>query len=224
MTTGAPGTLPGMPRRITERAARRLRLFDGLLNQFPPGRVVDLGAGHGKFSLRAADAGWQVTAVDARDGRFIEDDRITWVKQDVREFDVAGYDLILCLGLFYHLTVDDQLALLRRAAGTPMIIDTHLATKTPTHPLSPPGTAQGYHGRFYSEGNWEHRDTASWENDQSFWPRPKEFYRMLAEHGYPAVYAGVPWVTTDRTFFLCLPSTGVRRSESRSSAGSPPGR
>jgi len=29
---------------------------------------------------------------------------------------------------------------------------------------------------------------------------------MLAEHGYPTVFAGVPWVTTDRTFFLCLPA------------------
>ncbi len=182
-----------------------MRLFDGLVNHFPRGRLVDLGAGHGAFSVRAADAGWDVTAVDARDTRFVEDDRVTWVRQDIREFDLTGFDLILCLGLFYHLTLDDQLSLLDRASGTPMIIDTHVATPNPTHPLSPPVTVRGFRGRYYQENGWRERATASWENEKSFWPRREAFYRMLAEHGYPAVYAGAPWVTRDRTFFLCLP-------------------
>ncbi len=189
-----------------DRPARRMQLFDALIGRFPEGRLVDLGAGHGQFSLRAADAGWSVTAVDARETRFPPDDRITWVRQDVRTFELGGFDLILCLGLFYHLTIEDQVALLDRAAGTPMIIDTHLATAKPTHRLSAPVTALGYRGRLYSEEGWEDRETASWQNDASFWPRPREFYRMLAEHGYPTVFAGVPWVTTDRTFFLCLPA------------------
>jgi hypothetical protein len=182
-----------------------MQLFDGLVKAFPPGRLVDLGAGHGAFSQRAADAGWDVTAVDARSTRFVEDDRITWVQQDVREFDLGGFDLILCLGLFYHLTLDDQISLLDRAAGTPMIIDTHVATAKPTHELSPPVTLQGYRGRFYAEKGWEDRTTASWLNEDSFWPVRRDFYRLLADHGYPAVFAGAPWVTRDRTFFLCLP-------------------
>ena len=181
-----------------------MNFFDALIGRFPVGRLLDLGAGHGQFSLRAADAGWRVTAVDVRETRFPSDDRVTWVHEDVRSFDLSGFDLILCLGLFYHLTVDDQVTLLDRAAGTPMIIDTHLATTKPTHALSPPVTARGYRGQLYSETGWEGRTTASWQNDASFWPRPKEFYRMLAEHGYSVVFAGVPWVTTDRTFFLCL--------------------
>ena len=184
---------------------RRLDLFDGLLGRFPPGRVVDLGAGHGKFSLRAADAGWDVTAVDARSNRFADDDRITWVEQDVREFDLTGFDLILCLGLFYHLTLDDQLSLLGRVSGTPTIIDTHVATNHSTHQLSPPVEVKGYRGRMYAENGWENRNTASWQNEQSFWPRPKALYRMLEENGFTAVYAGVPYVTADRTFYLCLP-------------------
>ena len=66
-----------------DRPARRMQLFDALIGRFPEGRLVDLGAGHGQFSLRAADAGWSVTAVDARETRFPPDDRITWVRQDV---------------------------------------------------------------------------------------------------------------------------------------------
>lgn len=188
-----------------ERFRRRSEIFDAILSGFPRGRVVDLGAGHGKFSLRAADLGWDVTAVDARTTRFVEDDRITWVQQDVREVDLEGFDLILCLGLFYHLTLDDQVALLRRAAGTPLVLDTHVATPNPTHPLSGPVEVGGYRGRYYSEEGWEHRNTASWGNVESFWPRRAELYRMLADHGYPAVLAASPWVTRDRTFFLCLP-------------------
>lgn len=188
-----------------EIMVRRFELFDGLLKMFTPGKALDLGAGHGMFSIRAADAGWQVTGVDARSERFPDDDRVTWLQRDVREVDMGGFDLIFCFGLFYHLTLEDQLDLLARASGTPLIIDTHLATAKPTHQLSAPVTVDGYRGRFYSEKGWQRRPTASWANDQSFWPRPPAFYRMLRENGYPAVFAGSPWVTTDRTFFLCLP-------------------
>ncbi|QIX26203.1 class I SAM-dependent methyltransferase [Nocardioides sp. JQ2195] len=186
-------------------STRRFQLFDALLRQVPTGRVVDLGAGHGAFSVRAADAGWDVTAVDARSTRFPDDPRVTWLEKDIREVDLTDFDLVLCLGLFYHLTVDDQVALLDRAAGRPLILDTHVATRNPTHELSEIVTAGGYKGRLYDEKGWERRPTASWENEESFWPTGRELYRMLADHGYPAVFAGVPWVVRDRTFFLCLP-------------------
>jgi len=184
---------------------RRLEVFDRLLRLVPTGRLVDLGAGHGTFSVRAADAGWDVTAVDARDTRFPEDPRVTWRKQDIREVELQSFDLILNLGLFYHLTVDDQVALLQRAAGRPMILDTHVATSRPTHELSDEVTVGGYRGRLYAEKGWVGRTTASWGNDESFWPTRSELYRMLRDHGYPVVLAAVPWVVRDRTFFLCLP-------------------
>lgn len=180
-------------------------MFDSLLRLFPTGRVVDLGSGHGLFAVRAADAGWDVTAVDARTERFPADPRITWVPRDVRDFDLRGFDLILVLGLFYHLTVEDQVALLDRASGTPLILDTHLTTEHNEFRLSELMTAGGYQGRHYSEKGWAGRSTAAWGNEASFWPTTEAFYRMLAEHGYPSVFAGVPWVTPDRTFFLCLP-------------------
>ena len=69
----------------------------------------------------------------------------------------TGYDLIVNLGLFYHLTLDDQLFLLDRAAGTPMILDTHVATNKPqgVGPLRA-GQSAGYSGRLYSEANKQH--------------------------------------------------------------------
>lgn len=192
-----------------EVRTRRSTLFDAILGFLEPGRVLDLGAGHGAFSLRAANAGWDVTAVDARDQRFPDDSRVTWVVQDVRKTDLSGYDLILCLGLWYHLTVDDQIDLVSRMASTrtPVVIDTHVATDTPTHTLSDPVVEKGYEGRYYDERGWARRVTASYQNQESFWPTLDAFHRMLAEHGYPAVFAATPWVTADRTFFFCSPGS-----------------
>lgn len=187
---------------------RRFQLFDALLGLFHPGRVIDLGAGHGSFSVRAADAGWRVTALDARTVRFQDDPRVTWVQSDARHADVSGYDLILCLGLFYHLTLEDQLNLLERASGTPLMIDTHLANGAEDarwkDRLSGPVKPRGYQGRLFREGG-RSSPTASWGNEESFWPTPGAFYRMLDEHGYAPVLTATPWYQPDRTFFLCLP-------------------
>lgn len=190
-----------MPNRIGDR---RFQLFHALLGLFEPGRVVDLGAGHGLFSVRAADAGWDVTAIDARTGRFKSDPRIRWIEQDVRDSDLSGYDLILCLGLFYHLTIDDQLALLEKGSGTPMILDTHVATEKRMHfPLSDFVSCQGYQGRYYLEED-QTRPQAAWKNDRSFWPTPPALDRMLGENGYASVFTATPWYRPNRTFFLCL--------------------
>ena len=129
-----------MPESLSLRQQHWTRrpLFINLLSLFEPGKVVDLGAGHGGFSIHAADLGWEVTAVDARTERWKKDERITWVQQDVREHDLSGYDLICCLGLFYHLTVEDQLDFLRRAAGRPSS-STRTSTTAPTSTTCPTG-------------------------------------------------------------------------------------
>ncbi|HET6168402.1 MAG TPA: class I SAM-dependent methyltransferase [Marmoricola sp.] len=182
----------------------RAKWFKQMLGLFPPGRLIDLGAGHGAFSVMAADAGWEVTALDARGDRFQDDDRITWVTGDVRDVDLAGFDVIACLGLFYHLTIDDQLDLLDRCAGVPLILDTHVANGRPSpFALSDEVTLRGYRGQLFQELDATH-STASWGNEQSFWPRPRAMYRMLDERGYD-VLAAVPWYLPTRTFWLCTP-------------------
>jgi hypothetical protein len=183
----------------------RLRLFDSLIDRFTPGKAIDLGAGHGKFSIRAADRGWSVTAVDARTERFPNSSRVVWREEDVRETDLTGYDLIINLGLFYHLTVDDQLGLLDRSAGTPMILDTHVGMATDQgFNLSKMVTRKGYRGRLYSEEGLQHVPTASFGNDFSFWPTPRALRRMLNERGWD-VFQATPFYLPNRTFFLCLP-------------------
>lgn len=166
--------------------------------------LVDLGSGHGKFAVLAADQGWQVTAVDARGDRYPDDPRVTWQVGDVRDVQVGDFDAIACLGLFYHLTVDDQIGLLERCAGKPMILDTHVANGGRSQfTLSDEVTSRGYRGRLYREGSQE-ISTSSWGNEESFWAKPSALYRMLGDHGYDVLTAN-PWYLPTRTFFLCLP-------------------
>jgi hypothetical protein len=190
--------------------AERKHWFGRMLGLFPPGSLIDLGSGHGLFAIAAADAGWRVTALDARGDRFPEDHRVDWRVGDVRDADLEGYDLIACLGLFYHLTIDDQLDLLARTSGVPMILDTHVANDRPSpFTLSEPVSQRGYMGRLFHEKDLS-RSTASWVNTDSFWPRPRALHRMLGEHGYDVLTA-TPWYLPTRTFFLCLPSFPGRR-------------
>lgn len=183
----------------------RFRFWGQLLGTFPVGSLIDLGAGHGMFARDAADRGWAVTALDARGDRYPDDDRVDWRVGDVRDVDLQAYDVVACLGLFYHLTIDDQLDLLSRASGTPIILDTHVANDQPVPmELSEPVTRRGYRGRLYTEPDQSTNSPASWGNEQSFWPRTRALYRMLDEHGYDVLTAN-PWYLPSRTFFLCLP-------------------
>ncbi len=148
------------------------------------------------------DLGWDVTAVDARSERMPMTDGIRWVQEDVRTFDVAGFDCIAILGLLYHLGLADQRALLQRCAGTLTILDTH-------HALHPSVTVDGWQGRMFAEPGATLEElaripTASWSNSESFWPTRPELIRMLHEAGYRTVLALEPPILPDRTFYLCL--------------------
>ncbi|HEX7473327.1 MAG TPA: methyltransferase domain-containing protein [Candidatus Limnocylindrales bacterium] len=185
-----------------ELGERRLATFRQILGTLPPGRLLDLGAGHGAFSKIGQELGWTVTAVDARTERMPMGDGIRWVQADARTFDVSGYDCIALLGLLYHLGLDDQRDLLRRCSGTPTILDTH-------HALSPWLTVDGWEGGIYQEPGSTPEElasvpTASWGNTDSFWPTRASLLRMLDEAGYRTILALEPPILPDRTFYLCL--------------------
>jgi hypothetical protein len=185
-----------------EIGERRLATFRHILGALPPGRLLDLGAGHGLFSLIGQELGWDVTAVDARTVRMPMVDGIRWIEADARTFDVSGYDCIALLGLLYHLGLGDQRDLLGRCAGTPTILDTH-------HALQATATLEGWEGRIYKEPGATTEElaqvpTASWGNRDSFWPTRAALLRMLHEAGYHTVLALDPPILPDRTFYLCI--------------------
>lgn len=187
----------------------RLGVFRGLLATMKPGRLLDLGCGHGKFSLIAHELGWEVTGVDARTERMPDVEGIRWVRSDVREFEIRDgeYDCVCVLGLLYHLELEDQLALLRKCAGTTTIIDTHVSS-------SPVIEKNGYAGSLFEEvpgGTRQERDatpTAAWGNETAFWPTEESLLRMIHDSGFSGVFKMEPPHAPGRTFYLCLTGDG----------------
>jgi Methyltransferase domain len=197
--------------QVSLQAEDRLTVFRNLLALLPPGRLLDLASGHGKFSLIAHDLGWEVTAVDVRIERMPMTPGIDWVQSDVRAFEIepGRYDCICILGLLYHLELPDQLDLLARCAGTPTIIDTHVA-------LTQDHEEQGYGGTLFKEvpnaSVEQHAATAtaSWGNKLSFWPTEESLLRMIRDCGFSCAFKLAPPHTLDRTFYLCFGSKGEK--------------
>lgn len=179
-----------------DTSLKRVEVCRSILAPLRPGRLLDLGCGHGKFSLMASSMGWEVTGVDARTERMPEDENIEWVQSDVREFEIGHYDCILLLGLLYHLPVEDQLPLLRKCSeAAPLtILDTHVAGDGKLH------KREGYLGTLYKEPGLT---TSSWGNQTSFWATYPELLRMLRDTGFSHVAPVLPPYTEDRTFYIC---------------------
>ena len=174
--------------------------------------MIDLACGNGVFSIAAQDMGWNVTAVDARTVRMPMTPGIEWVQQDVRETEVVGYDVVLLMGLLYHMELDDQLDLLRRCSGTVTILDTHHST-APTH------LEGGYAGHTFTELRPDHPTSledaprAAWGNPTSFWATQPDLVRILQDCGFGTVLALVPPTLRNRTFYLCLPKRAATATD-----------
>ena len=177
-------------------ALRRSILRD-LTGDMEPGVCADLGCGTGLFAIDMADAGWTVHALDARARDWPDHPRVTFTVQDVRDVALAKMkpDLVLCLGLFYHLELADQLALLKKCKGVPLILDTHVSAANGV-------TERGFEGHCYGEPPGI---LSSFGNDTSFWPTLDSLRKMLKAAGYKSVTPLEPWYHGDRTFFTCQP-------------------
>jgi SAM-dependent methyltransferase len=202
-------------------------IFKTLVGLLKPGRLLDLGAGKGNFSLAAAQLGWEVTAVDARtvrwpdaaaepDAALAEQIRaIRWVQADVREFPIApgDYDLVCILGLLHHLEVPDQVALLTRCASMPTLLDTRIAKAIVDREGAYEGMLIREHG-----ATREERDAvpqASWGNPLSFQHTEESLLRLVLDCGYSKMLQMRPPHRHDYTFYLCLPSRSSERKERR---------
>lgn len=206
-----------------DRTIHKGNIFRSLVGLFKPGRMLDLGAGKGNFSLSAAELGWQVTAVDARTVRWPDETEadpetaalirtIRWVQSDVREFPIGEgeYDLICILGLLHHLEVPDQVDLLKRCSGVPTLLDTRIAKSNIDQ-------VEGYEGMFIRE-HGETRDErdavpqASWGNALSFQHTEESLLRLVMDCGYVKMLQMRPPHRNDYTYYLLLParSSGKR--------------
>ena len=173
----------------------RLRVFDLILQRLLGAaegrRFVDLGGGPLLFARRAQEAGFAVTAVDARPPwTGARPEGIAQVRADIRGFDVDGFDVVGIIGLLYHLRLTEQIDLLRRCAGRPAVIDTEIWCAGLVRELgveSPqvrPAEQLGCSGAVFDEtGNvW-----SSVGNETSFWLDEPSLLRLVEGFGWRRV-------------------------------------
>lgn len=169
-------------------------------------RVADLGCLEGAFAIELALHGAEVLGLEGREtnvarARFAAEalslQRCTFVTDDVRNFSVERYgvfDVVLCLGLLYHLdaeSVFDTLESIQACTRRALILDTHVSLRGGT--VYRRG-GRSYEGHLYREhrsqdtaDQRQSREWASLDNSESFWPTRGALYDALAAVGYSSV-------------------------------------
>ncbi|HEX8086994.1 MAG TPA: class I SAM-dependent methyltransferase [Solirubrobacteraceae bacterium] len=160
-----------------------------------PLRVLDPGAGDGAFAVRLAEDGADVVAVDGRAEHVARiralvqehDASVMVIHSDVRDLraEHAAFDVVLCLGLLYHLPLPDVFRLVEYVAHTTR----HLAIFETQISLAPKHSAEHrgatYFGDYYREDTSQ--PGASLDNPASFWLTRPSLLNLLNRSGFTSV-------------------------------------
>ncbi|WP_448573392.1 class I SAM-dependent methyltransferase [Trichothermofontia sp.] len=170
-------------------------------------RILDLACLEGWYAIECALQGAEVVGIEGRKAsvekaRLVKDihrlDRLTFYQDDVRNLSVANYgqfDVILCLGILYHLDAPDVFAFIEQLAACCRgfaIVDTHISL-TPAVEQTYQG--QTYWGEYYQEhaeaASPAEREQAAWaslDNPKSFWLTRPSLVNCLQTSGFTSVY------------------------------------
>jgi SAM-dependent methyltransferase len=201
-------------------------------------RVLDLACYEGQFAIEFALQGAEVLGIEGRETNVAKArqraeeiglERLRFLRADVRDLrreQHGSFDVVLCLGLLYHLDFPDAIRFLEQIAEVCdgfAIIDTHVNLG-----LSRTFRDRGrtYRGRVYiehseraSELERERSRWASLDNAVSFWPTRASLVNALMDAGFTSVYeCEVPPLAEqplDRRTFVAVRGS---RTEVRSAA------
>jgi SAM-dependent methyltransferase len=192
----------------SEDAVKRVTQIVTDLAQVPLSelRVLDLGALEGQYGLELAQRGADVLAIEGREPsvrkcefakRALGLDNIEFELGDVRALtkDSHGeFDVVLCLGLLYHLDAADVFPFLRSIAEmctSLLVLETRVS-------LSPREThrfeGREYHGSSYAEPDTSAARTdtetlwASLDNPRSFMFTRPSLFNVLRHLGFTSAY------------------------------------
>lgn len=167
-------------------------------------RILDLASLEGDFSAEFALRGAEVLGVEGRrtnvqraaarfslpNLRFVQDDVRNVSREKYGEFDV-----VLCLGILYHLDAPDCFKLLEAVAGACIdiaIIDTHVSL---TRDEIVEYKGHEYWGWRYTEYSREptpeKTEESTWAsigNLRSFWPTKPSLVNAIVDAGFNSVY------------------------------------
>ena len=170
-------------------------------------RVADLGCLEGGYAVELARMGADVVGIEGKTynyekavfaKRVLALNKLNFYLDDVRNFNVERYgtfDVILCLGLLYHLNSPDLFVVLEnitRACSQFLIIDTHISIK-PIKKFKYKNMF--YYGRNYIEFDkhttQEQKDEKLWaalDNNSSVWLTKFSLINYLNFLGFSSVY------------------------------------
>jgi 2-polyprenyl-3-methyl-5-hydroxy-6-metoxy-1,4-benzoquinol methylase len=170
-------------------------------------RILDLACLEGHYGIEFALHGSRVVAIEGREANlakahFLKDiydiDNLELILGDVRDLnkDIHGYfDVVLCLGILYHLDVPDALDFLERVfevCNRATIIDTHVSK---SNEVSYTWKGRTYWGKYVSEhradATHQEKLAAKWaslDNPRSFWLTRASLSNALRHVGFSSVY------------------------------------
>ncbi len=241
---------PRFPAQVAGIAAHLRRIVQSVadvLNRPLAGlRVLDLACLEGLYGIEFARQGAEVVGIEGREAnlekaRFAGDvlglSNLTFVQDDVRHLSVEKYgsfDVVLCLGILYHLPAPDVVHFVGRLASVcrrVAVIDTHVAVHGVQTVRHEGHDYRGWPFTEHPEGATAQEKTralwASLDNNQSFWLTRPSLYNLLCRSGFTSVHAcHVPtspgqWTDRDtlvavkgqRVELLCTPGLDDRPEE-----------
>ena len=179
---------------------------DALGTPLGASRVLDLGPGDGRFSVEFALQGAEVVAIEGRLGnvekvRFLKDaldlDRLEVVHADVRDLrreTFGSFDLVLCLGVLYHLDGAAAVGLVHQVAEMTTraaVIDTHVGFRPSQAVTSQGRTYRGERVREFDPkapaDEQERLGYSSLGNAESLWLTRPSLLNLISDAGFTSV-------------------------------------
>jgi 2-polyprenyl-3-methyl-5-hydroxy-6-metoxy-1,4-benzoquinol methylase len=190
-------------------------------------RVLDLGCGEGLYAIEFARRKASCLAIEGREPRaekvrFVKQvlslDNLSVMQDDVRNLSIekhGEFDVVLCLGILYHLGAPDVFSFAARLSEVCRkicIIDTRVALRPKTQYLSHGETYLGNWGEEHWPGDSEvvklSRMGASLDNEHNFWLSRPSIYNLLRNVGFTSVYEchipAEPTKPDDRITFVAI--------------------
>ena len=194
-------------------------------------RVLDLGALEGQYGVEFALHGAEVVAVEGREANIekarvardaLDLDRLELRHEDVRDLsrnEHGTFDVVLCVGLLYHLAAEDVFRFLEQLAEVcsgVLILDTHVALRGRVAYRHGEREYRGLqfteHDPRASRAQRERSLWASLDNPESFWPTRVSLFNALEHAGFSSVMTvEVPAMDTsrDRVTLVAVQGTPV---------------
>ena len=191
----------------SERVLRHVQLVADVLGKpLSELRTLDLACLEGGFTFELAMQGAQAVGLEGRKENVDKCEAVktqiglsncSFLQDDVRNLartKHGSFDVILCLGILYHLTAPDGVELLRQmydVCQRAVIIDTHVALFGEEQVTVGPGNFSGRsYCEFPSNTSPERKQAAlasSLDNDSSFWMTEESLCRCLKATGFTSV-------------------------------------